>query len=584
MSATLTALWSIASAAQQAPRVAGAFLAAASPVPVPTAPAASAPAVSAPAVSIPAVSAPALSAPPATAPTTPTPAPTTTTPPGLDLPSVLLSTVVWATTIAVLIIIFLPERTAEQRGRIRALALGAAATSLALTLVTMGSAVSLGVAATPDQLHEENASWITHFAFTIHYHLSADGVTLSLLTLSTVVFTCVFLAAWKRHERVRLYCGLLLVAETAVNGALCSADLVLFALFFSLLTVPLYLLIRCFGGAGSERSALRAGVAWAAGSVLVLLGFLLVIVHSGASSSDLNDLLTGTTPLVDKVSVAAFWLVFAGLAVGFVIVPLHTVVFDALTSASAGVAAVLAGVVVRLSGYAMLRFGIGLFPVQAQRYGTALMVLAVLTAVWGVLVATVQRRLRSMVAAVTISQMALVLLAVSAPNTISLDGAVLQLVAGGLSSALLLLLCGIIEGRTRNIALVRLGGLGGIAPKLGAFWLFACLAALGAPLLAGFSAELMLFTGTFAVHPYATVFVMATIAVTTATLTWSAHHVFMGPVREEFARVRDTTALEMSYLWPLVVFLVAFGLLAGRVVPVIGTGLTRIAASLGAGQ
>ena len=91
----------------------------------------------------------------------------------------------------------------------------------------------------------------------------------------------------------------------------------------------------------------------------------------------------------------------------------------------------------------------------------------------------------------------------------------------------------------------------------------------------------MLFTGAFPVHPYATVFVMASTAVSTGALLWSAQRVFMGPVREEFERVRDATPLELSYMWPLVIFLIAFGVLAGRVVPVIGTGLVRIAASFG---
>jgi proton-translocating NADH-quinone oxidoreductase chain M len=578
VSAALEALWSAAAATQQAPRLAAAF----HPLRAAVFPAAA---------TLPPATAPPASVPPVvpTAPTVPnaTPVPAngaTTTGGGIDLPSVLLSTVVWATTVAALVIVLLPERTPEQRSRIRSIALGASSAALGLTLITLGSAISLGVGATPDQLHEENASWITHFAFTIHYHLSADGVTLCMLTLSTLVFTSVFLAAWKRQERVRLYCGLLLLAETSVNGALCAADLVLFVLFFAMQAVPLYLLIRSFGGTGRRRAAMRAGVTWLVSTVLLLVAFLLVIVHSGGHSSDLSDLLTATTPLADKVGIAAFWLIFVALGLGFVIVPLHTVVLEASATASSGVAAVISGVLVRLCGYAMLRFALGLFPVQAQRYGAALMILAVLSAVWGVLLTLAQRTLRRLVAALTIGQMSLVLLAISAPNTISLEGAVLQLVAGGLSSALLLLLCGIIEGRTRGIPLDRIGGLGAQAPRLGAFWIVACLAALGAPLLAGFSAELMLFTGAFPIHPYATVFVMASTAVTTAALIWSAQRVFMGPLREEFARVRDATALELSYLWPLVVFLVAFGLLAGRVVPAIGTGLTRIVASLGAGQ
>jgi NADH-quinone oxidoreductase subunit M len=394
----------------------------------------------------------------------------------------------------------------------------------------------------------------------------------------------VILASWKRQQRVRLYCGLLLVLETAVNGALCATDVVLFVMFFAMQAVPLYLLVRCFGAAGRERSAARAGIAVLSSTALMITGFLLVVVHSSAHSSDLVNLATATSPLNGAAASAGFWLLFTAFAIGSVVVPLHTWVLDTTTTASSGVAAVFAGVVVRLSGYGMIRFALGLFPGTAQRFGSALMVLAVLSAVWGVLLTLAQRTLRRMVAAVSIGQMSLVLLAIAAPNTISLTGAVLQLVAGGLSSALLLLLCGAIEGRTRAAPLERLGGLAAQAPRLGGFWIFACLAALGAPLLAGFSAELMLFTGVFAVHPYATVFVMASTAVSTAALVWSAQRVFLGPAREEFERVRDTTALELGYMWPLVVFLVGFGVLAGRVVPAIGTGLTRIAASIGGGQ
>jgi NADH-quinone oxidoreductase subunit M len=578
VSAALEAIWSAGSAVQQAPRLVlliQPLLAAASP------------SVSTAAASTAASRAPSVAAPTAvpTIPSTAAPS-TTTTPPSttagvLDLPSVLLSTVVFATTIAALVIVFMPERTEEQRGRIRSIALAASAAALLLTLVTMASAIALGVAATPDQLHEENATWISHFTFAIHYHLSADGITLSLLVLSTVVFTSVFLAAWKRQQRVRLYCGLLLLLETAVNGALCSTDLVLFVMFFAMQAVPLYLLVRCFGTAGRERAAARAGIAVLVSSALLVVGFLLVIVHAGVHSSDLGALGNAISPLPDPVAIAAFWLVFAAFAIGFLVVPVHAWVVDATTTASSGVAAVITGVLVRLCGYGVIRFALGLFPAQAQRYGSALMVLAVLSAVWGVLLVLTQRTLRRMVAALSIGQMSLVLLAVAAPNTISLDGAVLQLVAGGLSSALLLLLCGAIEGRTRSVPVERLGGLAAQAPRLGAFWVLACLSALGAPLLAGFSAELMLFTGAFALHPYATVFIMASTAVSTAGLLWSAQRVFLGPVREEYARVRDASALELSYMWPLVVFLIAFGVFAGRVVPVIGTGLTRIAASLG---
>ena len=376
MSAALEGLWSAAAVVQHAPRLTAAL----QPLIAAVTPAVSVPAVVSPAPTVP-FTLPQTAVPtPATAPST-----TTTTPTGLELPSVLLSTVVFATTVAALIIVFLPERTAEQRSRVRSVALTASAVALLLTLFTLLSATGLGVAATPDQLHEENATWISHFAFAIHYHLSADGVTLSLLVMSTLVFTSVFLAAWKRQQRLRLYCGLLLVLETAVNGALCATDLVLFVMFFAMQAVPLYLLIRCFGGEGRERSAARAGVAVLSSAALLLTGFLLVIVHSHAHSSDLTDLATAATPLGGAVATAGFWLVFTAFAIGFVIVPVHTWVLDVATTASSGVSALFAGVVVRLSGYGMIRFALGLFPGATQRFGSALMVLAVLSAVWGAL-------------------------------------------------------------------------------------------------------------------------------------------------------------------------------------------------------
>lgn len=502
---------------------------------------------------------------------------------GLQLPSVLLSALVWVTALAALAILFLPERTDEQRGRIRSLTLLAAGAALLLTLFTLAAAVALGVAATPGQLHEENATWIGQFAMSIHYHLSVDGVSLSLLTLSTVLFTCVALASWKRRERLRLYCGLILLLETSVNGALASADVILFLLFFAMQAVPLYLLIRCFGGARREAAAFRAAVAILASSALLLVSFLLAIVHLATRSSDLNDLFTVTRPLTGPPGAAGFWLAFAAFAILFMLVPVHGWLIEAIDQASSGVAALVAGVAIRLAGYGMIRYVLGLYPIQTQQYSSALMVAAVFSAAWAVVLVVGQRDLRRLVAAVSTAQMALVMLAVASPNTVALTGAVLQLVAGGLSSGLLLLVAGALEGRARTRSLDGLGGVIATAPHLAAFWILAALAAAGAPLLAGFSAELMLFTGTFPVHHYGTAAVLAATVVTSGALIWSTQRIFLGPAREELARLRDCGGLELSYMWPLVIFLVAFGVLAGRVIPAIGTGLTKVAASLGAG-
>ncbi|MHB8718308.1 MAG: complex I subunit 4 family protein [Candidatus Dormibacteria bacterium] len=514
------------------------------------------------------------------------PAPSATSPAAaasnFELPSLLLSSVVWLTTLAAIAIFFMPERTDEQRGRIRSLSLLASGAAAVLTLFTLATAVSLGVAATPDQLHEENSAWIATFPFSIHYHLSADGVTLSLLTLSTVLFGCVLLASWKRRESVRMYCGLLLLLETAVNGALCATDLVMFVLFFVMQALPLYLLVRRFGGEGRERAARRLAVTVLVAAALLTVSFLIVVVHSKAHSSDLDKLLSPN--LGGTVATTAFWLTVVAFALSFSVVPLHGWMVDAQRIASSGVAAIVAGVVVRLGGYGMVRYALGLFPAEAQHASGALMVLAVISALWGCLLGLRQPTLRRLVSTLSIVQMSLVMLAISAPNSTSLTGAVIQLVAGGFSTGLLLMLCGIVEGRARSGAFTRLGGLAAQAPRLSAFWIVACLAAAGAPLLAGFTAEVLIFDGVAGLHPAATLLVMAALLVSTGALLNSVRRTFFGPAREELARFRDTGALELGYLWPAVVFLVLFGVFAGRFLPAVATGLTRIAAAIGGTQ
>jgi len=176
-----------------------------------------------------------------------------------------------------------------------------------------------------------------------------------------------------------------------------------------------------------------------------------------------------------------------------------------------------------------------------------------------------------------------VLLAAAAQSSIALNGAVLQLVAHGLSSAMLILLAGSLQERTRVRSIARLGGLAWQMPKFTVLWLIAGLCAVGVPFLAGFAAEFQVFLGSYPAHRVMTVVVMAATRVSTGTVLWMLQRIFFGPAREAFARVRDAGTLDMLYLVPIVVVIVAFGVVPGRILPVINNGVQLITTRLSGG-
>jgi len=192
----------------------------------------------------------------------------------------------------------------------------------------------------------------------------------------------------------------------------------------------------------------------------------------------------------------------------------------------------------------------------------------------------VQDDVRRMVLYGSVAQVATVLLAIGTQSSLALNGVILMMMAHGFTYAMLVLLSGAVEERGRSRSLARLGGLAWQAPRLGWLWAFAALAAVGAPLLAGFTAELMIFTGAFPAHRIATVIVMGSMAVTTGFLLVSVERIFFGPVREVFARVKDVTTLEITYVTPLVAGLIFFGLLPRAIIPVITSGITQITSRL----
>ena len=488
--------------------------------------------------------------------------------------NVILSTIIWAPLLFALIAVFLPERNEEERARVRTIALAGAGVSFFVTtfFAVLGQ-IGLGQGGGLASAYQENHTWFWNFLFQAHYDLVADGITLPLLVVVTTIFGCAIFHSWKVHERVRLYVILILLVETAVNGVLCSSDFVLFAMFWGLLIVPMYLLIRIWGGDGARRAA-----AWFAGFQTVSLGLIIataaiIVVEAGTQTSDMGADLATFSKTAETVG---FWLSFVAFAIAMGIFPVHTWMIEAQSKASAGVATILSGTMLLLGAYGMMRISLTVFPVPAHYYSFVITGLAVVGAFWGSIGALRQDELRRFIGYMNVAQMSLVLLAIGAQTSIALVGAVLLLAGQAFGSAILTLVSGAIEERTRTTSIRAMGGLVTQAPRLAGFYLVAAASVIGIPLLAGFTGDLMVFTGSFPEHRIATVLVMASVIVTTGGLLWVANRVFFGPVRDQFARVRDVTLLDLTVLIPLVAAVVLFGVRAGAVVPVIANGVLEI--------
>lgn len=501
------------------------------------------------------------------------------------IPPILLTAIVFLSSIACLVVMMMPERTEDQRGRVRIVGLFTSGVQMFITLA-FGIFIQVGLAEGGGQssANEESHSWFSSFAFSSGYHLTADGISLVLLVLTTVFFFSLFFHSWRVRERVRLYVALVLLLETAVNGVLCASDYVLFLLFWGMMIVPLYVLIRVWGGgerrAERARAARRYLVLALTSYGLLMLAVLLVIVRAGQHSSDIT---TDFQNLPGPVAAAGFWLTLTAFGIALGAFPVHRWLIDAQSEASPGVAALLTGVASKLGAYGLIRIAIGQFPGPAHQYSLVIVGLAVVGAIWGSLGALAQDDVRRAIGYSNVAQVSLLVLAVGTQTSIALVGAVLFALAQGFGIGMLILLMGAVEERLRTRSIRALGGLVAAAPRLAAFWWVGVFTLIGVPVLAGFSAIVMLFTGAFPAHRIATLLVLATLVVTSAGLLWMGHRMFFGPLRETLQRVRDVGALELSYLLPMIAAIVLFGVRPGAFTPIITNGVLEITTRLSGG-
>ncbi|MGB3312614.1 MAG: NADH-quinone oxidoreductase subunit M [Nodosilinea sp.] len=399
--------------------------------------------------------------------------------------------------------------------------------ALAFTLGWVGLLATQFELATPGFQFEELLPWVEPLG--LSYRLGLDGLSLPLLAVNSLLgLVAIYITDPKLH-RVRLYYVLLLVINSAVAGAFLAANLLLFFIFYELELIPLYLLIAIWGGARRGYAATKFLIYTALSGVLILGAFLGLVWLSGNTSFDYDSGLAAALPLAQQVTLLVALLVGFGIKVP--LFPFHTWLPDAHVEASTPVSVLLAGVLLKLGTYGVVRFGLGLLPDAWMALAPWMATWAVVSVLYGSLAAIAQTDMKKMVAYSSIGHMGYVLLAAAASTPLSIVATVFQMISHGLISALLFLLVGVVYKTTGTRDLTVLRGLlnpeRGL-PFVGSMMILGVMASAGIPGMVGFISEFLVFRGSFLIFPVQTLLCMVGSGLTAVYFLLLVNRAFFG--------------------------------------------------------
>ncbi len=403
----------------------------------------------------------------------------------------------------------------------------------------------------------------------ITYFVGVDGINLLLIILTTLLGPIVVLSSWtyiKRQERG--YYALLLVLQTGVTGVFASFDLILFYVFFELTLIPMYFVIGIWGGENRVYAAVKFVIYTLAGSLLMLvaiiyLGFLAGdVVNGGVFTTNWYKLVLLDIPLGTQTWL--FFLFALSFSIKVPLFPLHTWLPDAHVQAPTGGSVILAGVLLKMGTYGLVRFCLPLFPVAAQRYALFFAVIAVIGIIYGALVSRVQPDAKKLVAYSSVSHLGFVVLGIFAFTIEGLQGSMIQMINHGLSTGALFLIVGMLYERRHTRLMSDYGGIARSVPILTFFMVFSVLASAGLPGLNGFVGEFLILIGSFkstALNAPVLIALATTGVILAAVyLLWLLYKMFFGPlVGEANTNMKDLNAREIGLLVPLVILMLVLG-------------------------
>lgn len=412
----------------------------------------------------------------------------------------------------------------------------------------------------------EHYTWIK--AFNIEYFMGIDGLSVPMVLLTAFLSFICIIASWNIDKAVKGYFALFLILEAGMMGVFCALDFFLFYVFWEVMLLPMYFLIGIWGGPRREYAAIKFFLYTLAGSVLMLLAMIAFYLNT-------SDPVTGghTFNMLHMFDQAnhSDWLnltnirhllwigLFIGFAIKVPIFPFHTWLPDAHVEAPTAVSVILAGVLLKMGTYGILRISYPMLPDQAVWFSYTLAVLGCINILYGAYCAMAQSDMKKLVAYSSVSHMGYVLLGMSAMTSAGINGAVLQMFNHGTITAMMFLCVGVVYDRAHTREINGFGGLGLQMPRYFSFFSFALFAALGLPGLSGFVSEAMIFMGVFPVYRTVAIISALGIIIGAAYVLWMLQRVFLGPKNEKWDSLPDISTREMFTLVPIGIIVLILG-------------------------
>jgi NADH-quinone oxidoreductase subunit M len=400
----------------------------------------------------------------------------------------------------------------------------------------------------------------------IHYHLAADGLSMWLVILTTFLVPLAIISSWNSiHGRVKEFMVLMLLLETAMIGVFLSLDLFLFYVFWEATLIPMALLIGVYGHERRIYAAVKFFLYTMVASVFMLGAIIWLYLHAGSFDyTVIRAHLVNDPAAVAGLSTAAPWL-FMGFFIAFAVkvplFPFHTWLPDAHVEAPTAGSILLAGVLLKMGTYGLMRFNVGLFPQEARRQAAWIIALAIIGIIYGALVAMVQPNMKKLVAYSSVSHLGFVVLGIFSFTTAGADGAVYQMLNHGVSTGALFMMLGYIYDRRHNYEIKQFGGLATPMPVFATLFLLVTLSSIGLPLMNGFVGEFLVLSGAFQAQALYGVLAASGVIWSAAYMLWFYQRTFYGEITNDAnLNLMDVNGRERLALVPLVVMALVMGI------------------------
>lgn len=420
----------------------------------------------------------------------------------------------------------------------------------------------------------ERASWIKSAG--IQYLLGIDGISLLLVLLTSLLTFLATLSSWKAvTHRLKEYYVFLLLLEVGMVGVFVSLDLILFYVFWEVMLVPMYFLIGVWGGERKLYAAIKFFLYTLFGSVMMLIGIL--VVHGHYGTFDWTAMTGAGTFLPAALQTWVFLAFFLGFAIKVPMFPFHTWLPDAHVEAPTAGSVILAGVLLKMGTYGFVRFSLPLFPQASRKFVPLMVVLALVAIIYGALVSLMQKDMKKLIAYSSVSHMGFVMLGLFALTPMAMKGAVLQMVNHGISTGALFLIVGVLYERRHTRLIADFGGLSSRMPVYAAVFLIMAMSSIGLPGLNGFIGEFMILMGVFPVNWVWTAVAGMGVILGAAYMLWLYQRAMFGPLNNPAnAPLPDLSAREFLTFLPLIALAFWIGLFPKPFLAVIDKPVEKI--------